>query len=118
MDRFLGLTEGPGPPQEQDGEPGMHHGGSFRTYMDHKNLKLREQFELQAAHQQGGQQSQLFKGVSIWVNGYTVPSHQASGWRVYGSALLHAVLQQWWRFPPVPATFVLPGHAQHDITHV
>jgi DNA repair protein REV1 len=51
----------------------MHHGGSFRTYMDHKNLKLQEQFEMQALGQ--APRSDLFRGVSIHVNGLTVPSH-------------------------------------------
>lgn len=54
----------------------LHHGGSFRKYMEHKNIKLREQFEVQALHT--GQQSDLFKGVAIHVNGRTVPSHQVS----------------------------------------
>lgn len=52
----------------------MHHGGSFKVYMQNKNLKLQEQFE--AAQLQQAQQSELFKGVAIHVNGRTVPSHQ------------------------------------------
>jgi hypothetical protein len=63
------------PPQQQQPEQpqSMHHGGSFRTYMAHKNLKLQEQFEMQALGQQP--KSQLFKGVAIHVNGLTRPSH-------------------------------------------
>ena len=38
--------------------------------MHHKNLKLREQFEAQAMG--GMQRSDLFAGVTILVNGYTV----------------------------------------------
>jgi DNA repair protein REV1 len=58
---------------KQEQEETLHHDGSFRTYMHNKNLKLREQFEAQALHV--GQQSNLFQGISIHVNGYTVPSH-------------------------------------------
>jgi sulfur carrier protein ThiS len=52
----------------------MHHGGSFKVYMQNKNLKLQEQFE--AAQLLQAQQSDLFKGVAVHVNGRTVPSHQ------------------------------------------
>jgi hypothetical protein len=63
----------PRPQQQQPQQPqSMHHGGSFKTYMDHKNLKLQEQFEMQALGQ--APRSDLFKGVSIHVNGLTVPS--------------------------------------------
>jgi hypothetical protein len=61
-------------PQAAPQQPqSMHHGGSFKTYMDHKNLKLQEQFEMQALGQ--NPVSQLFAGVSIHVNGLTRPSH-------------------------------------------
>lgn len=61
--------------QQQPEQPqSMHHGGSFRTYMAHKNLKLQEQFEMQALGQQP--KSQLFRGVAIHVNGLTKPSHE------------------------------------------
>lgn len=63
-------TEG----KDKEDAAGMHHGGSFREYFRNKNLKLQEQFESAQLHQ--AQQSQLFKGVSIHVNGLTVPSHQ------------------------------------------
>lgn len=53
----------------------MHHGGSFKTYMAHKNLKLQEQFEMQALGQAHAHASTLFAGVSIHVNGLTRPSH-------------------------------------------
>jgi hypothetical protein len=40
-----------GRPQQQQQQAeqaqSMHHGGSFKTYMAHKNLKLAEQFEMQ-----------------------------------------------------------------------
>jgi DNA repair protein REV1 len=59
---------------KEDGEGStLHHGGSFKSYMHNKNLKLREQFDAQALHQQ--QLSGIFSGVAIHVNGYTVPSH-------------------------------------------
>lgn len=51
----------------------MHHGGSFRKYMEHKELKLAEQFEASALAQAPA--SRLFAGVSIHVNGLTTPSH-------------------------------------------
>lgn len=41
--------------------------------MHHKNLKLREQFEAQAMGQ--ARASDLFLGVTIHVNGYTVSGH-------------------------------------------
>ncbi|GAB4820844.1 hypothetical protein N2152v2_007890 [Parachlorella kessleri] len=61
----------PGALEEED-EP-KHHGGSFRIYMQNKNAKLQEQFEELGDRQQA---SNLFAGVSIHVNGYTVPSQQ------------------------------------------
>jgi hypothetical protein len=60
--------------EAKEDEGAMHHGGSFKVYMQNKNLKLQEQFE--AAQLQQAQQSELFKGVAIHVNGRTVPSHQ------------------------------------------
>ncbi|KAF8057676.1 REV1 [Scenedesmus sp. PABB004] len=54
-------------------EGSMHHGGSFKTYFAVKNLKLQEQFEAQALAATPA--SALFRGVSIHVNGLTVPSH-------------------------------------------
>ena len=66
---------------ERETPPGsMHHGGSFRKYMENKNKKLHEQFrEEQAAFQaQSDAASQLFSGVRIHVNGLTTPSHQAT----------------------------------------
>ncbi len=61
------------PATKEDDLSSMHHGGSFGKYMQFKNTKLREQFESQTLHQH--QKSELFKGVSIFINGYTVPSH-------------------------------------------
>ena len=54
-----------------------HHGGSFKKYMVNKNQKLQEQFEEQSAAVQataGQQTSDLFRGISIHVNGLTTPS--------------------------------------------
>lgn len=65
-----------------------HHGGSFRKYMDNKNQKLQEQFDQQSAvaaaygAASGHAVSELFKGVSIMVNGFTTPSQQVSICRV------------------------------------
>ena len=59
-----------------------HHGGSFRKYMDNKNKKLQEQFDQQSAvaaaygDASGHAVSDLFRGVSIMVNGFTTPSQQ------------------------------------------
>lgn len=61
-----------------------HHGGSFRKYMDNKNKKLQEQFDQQSAvaaaygAASGHAISDLFKGVSIMVNGFTTPSQAVS----------------------------------------
>jgi hypothetical protein len=43
----------------------MHHGGSFKTYLAHKNLKLQEQFEAQALA--AAPASNLFAGVCACV---------------------------------------------------
>ncbi|KAL0055598.1 hypothetical protein WJX82_002289 [Trebouxia sp. C0006] len=57
-----------------------HHGGSFSKYMDNKNKKLQEQFDQQSAvaaaygAASGHATSELFKAVSIMVNGFTTPS--------------------------------------------
>ena len=60
----------------------VHHGGSFKKYMEGKNRKLREQFATEArAGQADGTadpSKTLLKGISIHVNGFTKPSHQAS----------------------------------------
>ena len=47
---------------------------SFRTYMQQKNEKLYEQFEEQQ-QAAGGEKESVFKGVCIFVNGFTRPSH-------------------------------------------
>lgn len=52
----------------------MHHGGSFHQYMALKNLKLREQYESDSF--QAAAKSDIFRGVAIFVNGYTNPSAQ------------------------------------------
>eukprot|EP00850_Spirogloea_muscicola_P002658 SM000010S04296 [mRNA] locus=s10:703471:709607:- [translate_table: standard] len=53
--------------------------GDMGKYMDEKNRKLREQYK----NNQAGEtlfrrpaETDIFQGVTIWVNGYTVPSHQ------------------------------------------
>lgn len=50
----------------------LHHGGSFRKYMENKNNKLHDQFTAQAT---GSRVSNLFQGVTIHVNGLTNPGH-------------------------------------------
>ena len=50
---------------------------SFRDYMQQKNEKLYEQFEEQQ-HAAGGDGEGIFKGVCIFVNGFTRPSHLVS----------------------------------------
>ncbi len=67
----------------QGEEEAQGHGGSFRLYMQHKNDKLQEQF----AQLGEKQQSNLFAGVSIHVNGYTVPSQQVPQLAVRGLRL-------------------------------
>ncbi|KAK9867787.1 hypothetical protein WJX84_002274 [Apatococcus fuscideae] len=58
----------------------VHHGGSFKKYMEGKNRKLREQFATEArsgADEVGDKSSRtLLRGISIHVNGFTKPSHQ------------------------------------------
>lgn len=49
------------------------HDGSFSAYMEAKNQKLRIQFDQKKRREGTG--SDLFGGICIHVNGYTVPSH-------------------------------------------
>ncbi len=62
----------------------VHHGGSFKKYMEGKNRKLREQFAAEACAGQSGSDEDpvksLLRGISIHVNGFTKPSHQARLW--------------------------------------
>mmetsp|Transcript_4773 Transcript_4773/g.17145 ORF Transcript_4773/g.17145 Transcript_4773/m.17145 type:complete len:1134 (+) Transcript_4773:58-3459(+) len=51
-----------------------HHEGSFKKYMEQKNFKLRQQFLEKQQLEALGPSSDIFKGVTIFVNGYTVPS--------------------------------------------
>jgi len=59
--------------------PKLHHDGSFRKYMEGKINKLQIQFKKQSSTLVSGEVDgslcQLFQGVSIFVNGYTEPSH-------------------------------------------
>lgn len=57
----------------------MHHGGSFGTYMQNKINKLQEQFETDAHAglcEASAEKTCIFQGVSVWVNGRTVPSRE------------------------------------------
>ncbi|EFJ42568.1 hypothetical protein VOLCADRAFT_97374 [Volvox carteri f. nagariensis] len=63
--------------QQRDGKDpaeSMHHDGSFGRYMQLKVVKLREQFDAQQL-QNIATKSDIFRGVSIYVNGFTRPSH-------------------------------------------
>lgn len=62
-------TVGPPPPEQGNG-------GSFRVYFQEKKRKLHHQFAKQQGNQR--QDSQIFEGVRIHVNGHTVPSHQVN----------------------------------------
>lgn len=56
-----------------------HHKGSFRNYMIVKNRHLHQQFEHHAADlKAAGSGSDIFRGVSIHVNGFTTPTHQVT----------------------------------------
>lgn len=105
-------------PQEPEDPNSMHHGGSFKKYMQFKNQKLREQFQSEAAEAVDGNKdapSALFAGVSIHVNGFTNPSHQVSSsnrhsnsqaWRLHFLLLIYGLQPgaeadnggQWWYF--------------------
>ncbi|KXZ53208.1 hypothetical protein GPECTOR_7g1101 [Gonium pectorale] len=52
----------------------MHHDGSFGKYMELKVIKLREQFDA-AQLQNPDAKSDIFRGISIYVNGLTRPTH-------------------------------------------
>ena len=67
------VAQNPTSVRQVDPEKSMHHGGSFGRYMELKNTKLQEQFE--ALQYQAAPASAIFSGVSIFVNGYTAPSH-------------------------------------------
>ena len=67
--------------EEPEDPKSMHHGGSFKKYMQFKNQKLREQFQNDVAEATDGTEetpNKLFAGISIHVNGFTNPSHQVS----------------------------------------
>ena len=52
-----------------------HHGGSFRRYMESKIQKLQEQYrEDKSALQAAEGSNTLFRGICIFVNGYTQPT--------------------------------------------
>ena len=72
--------DAPPPRLLPDGSESQYHEGSFRSYMYHKNRKLQEQFQANAGILPDQQRTQLFAGVSIHVNGYTVPSHSVRCW--------------------------------------
>lgn len=56
---------------------GEHHGGSFGVYMSHKIQKLRNQNESAAGAAEADSDSAgLFRGVHVYVDGYTVPSKE------------------------------------------
>ena len=61
------------------------HAGSGRRYMAHKNRKLQEQFQEVSARERASwapltaEDADLFRGISIFVNGLTNPSHLV-GW--------------------------------------
>lgn len=48
-----------------------------RNYMKYKNMKLREQFQVEAVEGDAAGKPKLFAGISIHVNGFTSPTHQA-----------------------------------------
>lgn len=50
--------------------------------MHNKNAKLGEQFDADAAAGEKGEMPHLFSGVSIHVNGFTIPSAEVRGWSV------------------------------------
>ena len=64
---------------------GEHHGGNFGVYYEHKKAKLAEQYTAAYGGGGGGGSSgpaegdtstsppQLFRGVRVWINGYTDP---------------------------------------------
>lgn len=60
------------------------HAGSGGRYMAYKNKKLHEQFAETAARERAGwvpptaEDATLFRGISIFVNGLTDPSHLVS----------------------------------------
>lgn len=44
--------------------------------MEVKNRKLQNQFETEASASSHGSEKLIFQGVSIFVDGFTIPSHQ------------------------------------------
>ncbi|CAN7078840.1 unnamed protein product [Brassica oleracea var. botrytis] len=48
----------------------------FGSYMEVKNRKLQNQFETEASSGVSGSEKLIFQGVSIFVDGFTIPSHQ------------------------------------------
>lgn len=80
--RQIGMTDPRGRhtslkrPEEPEDPNSMHHGGSFKKYMQFKNQKLREQFRDEATRDKSDDSRKIFSGISIHVNGFTNPSHQ------------------------------------------
>lgn len=73
-------------PTEPADPESMHHGGSFKKYMEFKNQKLREQFRDEAVEGDTAAKQRLFSGISIHVNGFTIPTHQVCELGVFPSA--------------------------------
>lgn len=62
--------------------------------MENKNRKLRLQFDSdKSAHGGSSTASELFAGISIWVNGLTTPTHQAS---LPAALILSAIIRIFW----------------------
>ena len=56
---------------------GDHHDGDFRVYMAHKIQKLRGRNEsIVSASSFDGEVADIFRGVCVYVDGYTVPSKE------------------------------------------
>lgn len=58
---------------------GEHHDGSFGVYMSHKIQKLREQNDSLAAAGASvsrGEPTDIFRGIHVYVDGYTMPSKE------------------------------------------
>ncbi|CAI5746796.1 unnamed protein product [Peronospora destructor] len=63
-----------GPGRKRMGE---HHDGDFGVYMSHKIQKLREQNQsIVSASSFDGEVLDIFRGVCVYVDGYTVPSKE------------------------------------------
>ncbi|KAF9533654.1 hypothetical protein CPB83DRAFT_873629 [Crepidotus variabilis] len=72
----LDVVQVTGHADAEDDTYGASHFGEFGDYMRRKRAKLQVQNSEMAGNVEGGSKSELFKGLAIYINGWTKPSVQ------------------------------------------